>query len=432
AAYWGAYTLGWLEDEARGAGRPFAADIYAISGVSGGSLGAAAFVAALASEQAALQQGGGHRAASLAGWMGELLGRDDLSPVVGMALFPDLVARLSPVAIRRFDRSQALELTWEQDTRRLARAAVGVDTPPWFACPLEALHDAPETCPGAKPAATPVPHLILNSASARSGRPALQASLDLQHPSAIGGRNPVFALDGLTLSGAVHNSARFPYLSPAGRVLGHNGASVDYWVDGGYFENSGVWALQALLHEMSKAEGFDAGVRARLRFIVFSNDPVHADSGSWLPQPPAPPPSGALAKPVPPRTLGGGVASQDRPILLAELFAPPEGLFTARAARADAEVLRLAALLRDDWQIEPTAVIRQLQLPATYGRAPSMNWFINHRSTCVMRSMVLARDECGAKLGGAPAPLPAQIASAPAYLRYRLQRDALHAEVVGR
>ncbi|HEY1391881.1 MAG TPA: hypothetical protein VFV25_00795, partial [Methylibium sp.] len=75
AAYWGAYTLGWLEDEARGAGRPFAADIYAISGVSGGSLGAAAFVTALASERAALQQqSGGHRATSLAGWMGELLG----------------------------------------------------------------------------------------------------------------------------------------------------------------------------------------------------------------------------------------------------------------------------------------------------------------------------------------------------------------------
>jgi hypothetical protein len=53
-------------------------------------------------------------------------------------------------------------------------------------------------------------------------------------------------LDDVELSTAAHNSARFPFISPPGSVRNRNQAIVDRIVDGGYFENYGALSAQEL------------------------------------------------------------------------------------------------------------------------------------------------------------------------------------------
>ena len=78
----------------------------------------------------------------------------------------------------------------------------------------------------------------------------------------------------MRLSTAIHNSARFTYVSPAGTLEG--GLHV---VDGGYFDNSGaitavelIYAVRRQLREMKKA--------AQLKVIMIDNKPIIDTGGS--------------------------------------------------------------------------------------------------------------------------------------------------------
>jgi hypothetical protein len=78
----------------------------------------------------------------------------------------------------------------------------------------------------------------------------------------------------MRLSTAIHNSARFTYVSPAGTLEG--GIHV---VDGGYFDNSGaitvmelIYAVRGKLKEMNKT--------AQLKVIMINNKPEPDTGGS--------------------------------------------------------------------------------------------------------------------------------------------------------
>jgi hypothetical protein len=93
---------------------------------------------------------------------------------------------------------------------------------------------------------------------------------------------------GVPLSTAVHLSARFTYVSPAGTARNHAipGESSAAWmrlVDGGYFENSGTVTAHELLvavQALLGAQDADPAV-ARLRpFVIhISNEPVPLSPG---------------------------------------------------------------------------------------------------------------------------------------------------------
>src|SRR5262249_36517188 len=53
-------------------------------------------------------------------------------------------------------------------------------------------------------------------------------------------------LDDVQLSTAAHNSARFPFISPAGSIRNRDHIIVDRIVDGGYFENYGALSAKEL------------------------------------------------------------------------------------------------------------------------------------------------------------------------------------------
>jgi hypothetical protein len=87
----------------------------------------------------------------------------------------------------------------------------------------------------------------------------------------------------MPLASAVHNSARFTYVSPAGRIDRRDGVSYGSVVDGGYFENSGLATLRdlnAALRRMldALASGHDslaaAARRAHVVVLYLCNDPI--------------------------------------------------------------------------------------------------------------------------------------------------------------
>ena len=100
AAYWTATVLGELQDK----NPTFASHVFAISGVSGGSLGALVFDALLAEPNPEKFKGKAR----------DILGQDFLSPALASMLYPDFVQRFLPFPVPHFDRARALEMGWEK------------------------------------------------------------------------------------------------------------------------------------------------------------------------------------------------------------------------------------------------------------------------------------------------------------------------------
>ena len=231
AAYWTATVLGTIQDRLP----CFADQLFALSGVSGGSLGSTVFTALLADQhyRSPNFRCGDRDTPTVAGKAQKILGADFLAPAIAATLYPDLVQRLWPLAIPHFDRARALELSWEQAWRRHA----GNDR---FAEPFDRLwHDQPDHW---------LPALFLNSTWVETGKRLIVSNLRLTADdfSDVEDAQKFYGKHALPLSAAVHLSARFTYVSPAGTLV-KEGQVYGRAVDGGYFENSGATTALEIL-----------------------------------------------------------------------------------------------------------------------------------------------------------------------------------------
>jgi hypothetical protein len=223
----------------------FAGHVFAISGVSGGSVGAAIFTSLLKVQTDRPKERGWYSAAT-----SELLNADLLTPVVTATLFHDTFARLIPCLddtlylcpTQALDRArafeQSLEGAWE---RRYGK----------FDNPFR------QTLLQSWSPASGVPALLLNTTEVETGDRVVLAPFSLQSSvptlNSLLDRDP--ALD-IRLSTAAGLSARFPGLTAPGwyRVESEEGLSHKRrLVDGGYFENSGVATAFDLLTALEKA-----------------------------------------------------------------------------------------------------------------------------------------------------------------------------------
>jgi len=295
AAYWTGSLLAALQDRY---GVAFSDHTFAISGVSGGSLGAATYVALLDQSLAS-----GHNprcqddpAATLRVCAQAVLSQDFLAPVVGSMLFPDLLQRFWPWSVPAFDRGRVLEMAWERAwtaqglPNALEQRFYGL-----WADPDRGVHR---------------PLLFLNSTYVESGERVIVSPVQLPSGTAFFGALALRTLTpaDLPLSAAAHLSARFTYVSPAATLYDGDGHLVGHLVDGGYFENSGadtaaglVNALRAAARKRSAAAAFDIHV------LLISNEP-----GEKLGMPPP--------RPLPERWV-------------TEVRAPVAALLNARDAR---------------------------------------------------------------------------------------------------
>jgi hypothetical protein len=258
AAYWTATVLGELEDRCANAHLPdFAEHLFAISAVSGGSLGSAAFDAALAGEhEGAITQK-----------LRKMLGEDYLAPPLAALLFPDMMQRFWPLPLVALDRGQWLERAWENGGRRY----LGTDR---FAQNFNDLWAHPNPHVGYLPA------LFLNGTSVESGQRIIASNLVIDNGflDSVDAATKVAVGDNrncdVPLSTAAHGSARFTYVSPAGRF--RDGTHI---VDGGYFENSGSTTALEILRAVEKAILNQGIADVRPYIILISNDPLSAPSG---------------------------------------------------------------------------------------------------------------------------------------------------------
>lgn len=296
AAYWTGIVLGGLQD----ANPNFANHVFAISGVSGGSLGAVVFNALVAENDGRSYEENAHR----------ILSRDFLSPALASMLYPDLVQRFLPVPIAYFDRAKALELGWEKAWRdrmgndRFSQSFVDLwpdDSQKWM------------------------PALFLNGTSVEKGNRIMTSNLrvtdsffDVEDAAVKLGPPDEGATKvacHIPLSTAAHMSARFTYVSPAGRF-----PDGTYIVDGGYFENSGATTALEIVTRINEWCAFKHIIDVDPKIIMISNNPR---------RPPIAP-----AKPGPEKK--GSALTETETVhghLLGEVMSPIKSLLNARDAR---------------------------------------------------------------------------------------------------
>ena len=389
AAYWTTSALGLLEDEARAQKHVFAGNIFVISGVSGGSLGAATFVTALD----LVGDGTGKKGdcAHVRKVANDFTGEDHLATVLGMMLFPDLLQRFLPPPVDKWDRSRGLEEVWASDWRRLmdqcgAAASSAAGHPPSNPWPdaFGALY--------ARQSATPLPALALNTTALGAGQLVSQANFRLNRSDAFDLLGCGLATQSLTLAQAVHNSARFPYISPGGvvrRTAGDPSSCApskdvgpvwDRLGDGGYLEASGTLAIgliiQALMdggliHEPG-ADGSAPGstyiTPEQLRVLVLDNSPTNGNS--YLCEERGSQSLDAL-RTAHPQNIVQTAARVPPPG--ADFLAPLLGAFSTQGGRGLSNALDLRGMVGGC-----SSRFAELRLPKPIAqREPSMNWMLN-------------------------------------------------------
>jgi predicted acylesterase/phospholipase RssA len=235
AAYWTAAVLADLEDRTSTSPIPFSRHLFAISGVSGGSVGAALFDAAVAERVSAKAP----RTDTRLNEMDLMLREDFLSDTLGAGLFPDLLQRFIPVPMLN-DRATALDRAFDR-----AWSSVHPNDPDRFRDPFHNLWLTNSHH---------VPLLFFNSTVVETGQRAINYPLATTTPTVdltFADALPVGRLIGteLPLSTAALLSARFTYVSPAALIDAHR-PDAPAWirlVDGGYFDNSGAVTAQEIV-----------------------------------------------------------------------------------------------------------------------------------------------------------------------------------------
>ena len=265
AAYWTATALTAVTDQVP----QFADHCFAISGVSGGALGALVYDAILAR-----RIGNDPRPISailgptpkLQGDVRLMLKFDALSGTLAALAQPDLLQRFVPAPLFP-DREAALERGWETAWSR----AFGTDL---FGGPFLATMQAHPR----------LPNLFLNGTVVETGERILTSNVHVRR--SLHFRNAFDAFDqmrvDIPMSTAAGMSARFTYVSPAGKIV-YNGSDKDkprvpstctagdvanpnrgralfgHVVDGGYFENSGAVTARevvAAIADYAAAKGY--------------------------------------------------------------------------------------------------------------------------------------------------------------------------------
>lgn len=308
--------------------------LFAISGISGGALGAAAYVATL--DQHGVACGGTQDAAQRDERLGRLrsgLGEDFLAPPLAGLFLGDGIWRVfGPISAAAgslgwwpTDRSVRLERAWEAAFSRPGTTGM----------------DAPFVTRSLDAGAPRLPLLLTGGTHQETGRLAVTAPVDVRRalPEVI----DIIATLGadLPFSVAASNSARFPYVTAPGLLQHGEGGAVRRFgqiVDGGYYDNHGSVAARAAAEALAQAHdellkaGQLAGTRLRLFVVQVLSDPE-------LP----------LAE-LPRCTVGPGqqpeveavTAPEGRPSSLDFLTSPVGALAAVRGERANGGALEMA------------------------------------------------------------------------------------------
>jgi hypothetical protein len=403
AGYWTADLLGLLEDCVPN----FHQHVFAISGVSGGSVGAVYWQAAL-TDHAKADDGLKDRTWNVdnnfcpAGISKEgksnyraglrlALGQDYLAPAAGALLYRDLVHAFLPCPWMA-DRAAVLEKAWERGYQRIYG---GSDQ---LGLGFHTLWNAPGN--------DWRPILLLNGTHQETGQRIITSDIEIDADT-FPHTFDFFEVSGnkeIRASTAALNSARFTYVSPAGRIF--NGEKfLGHVLDGGYFENYGARSLRDLRAKLTRLfPDWDRNRKIILIEIVNDTDLSDEDANR-----------GESKKFV-------AIPEDDSEIhglmnhgLLNEAVAPIQGLFGTRGARGVLEAKLGTRYREENLPIKMTdpkqtatpeqakaetasapnaqAMIVQLRLCPDLSSTPPLGWVLGQNSSDAMDNLINGKAE---------------------------------------
>ncbi|WP_160715526.1 patatin-like phospholipase family protein [Chitinophaga solisilvae] len=226
SAYWTAAVLGSIEDASirQHPGDRFSRHLFCLSGTSGGGVGMAAYFALLRDKS---QQQPLYARSAMA-----YLRQDYFSYTFARMLGPDYFRYIVRTS-RAADRAAALEESFEKSTDIAGDSLYRV--------PFD---NAMSSFPAMRGDTAFMPVLCINTTRMQDGNPGLVSNLRLDS-GIFNNRVDVLSLlrhdSDITITSGAILGARFPYLSPAGRIQDQ------YFVDGGYFDNSGAGVIQEII-----------------------------------------------------------------------------------------------------------------------------------------------------------------------------------------
>jgi hypothetical protein len=285
----------------------FAHHLFAISGVSGGSVGAAAFAAVMkdAEQRGAVKipdTGCADRTGEDPGISAvQVLDDDFWSPLQAMWLFPDLLQQFLPVGVEIFDRARALEhgleASWQRSVTQndLYGPRVQSKTANTMAEPFMALW------PQGFDKSLFTPALVLNTTEVDTGRRRLispftfEGLTDLRFfPVSCTSASATHEgkIESVPLSTAAVLSARFPWVTPTAwfykkkddettsiKDCAPDEKIVTKVSDGGYFEASGVATALDLVHSLENAA---RGLNVDIKLIILTSGGFASDTADGL------------------------------------------------------------------------------------------------------------------------------------------------------
>jgi hypothetical protein len=273
AAYHTAKSLAVLSEEVPG----FSDHIFAISGVSGGSVGASVFVNALRTANPEKQ--GEFKHGELSGRIDDYFGAnyDRLAMILSTMLFGDTMQRFYPLPVPAWDRSLGLELGFEN---LYPYRNPGSRTLTPIQLDLSFYSDqASNQVPGRQGRA---PYLALNTTEVENGRRYILSPFRLKsfysdadfHQPWLRRPEQMKPLD-LRYSTAAGMSARFPIVSPYGFFPE---ARARRFIDGGLYDNSGAITAKEIINEL-KSLGIEKKYNIKIIPIAIVDDKaVNLDS----------------------------------------------------------------------------------------------------------------------------------------------------------
>ena len=272
SGYWVASVLSRIEDSI---GNKFSDNLFCLSGASGGSVGNAAFYNLLR-----FKKNGGKEFSSFQDESKAYLGSDFLSYTLARMLGPDFFRYVFfPFLTGVKDRADALTTALE----KVSDDSTVLDNS--FSVGMSSL-----ITQTGQPANLPI--FCVNTTRMQDGAPAVISTINMNERF-FNKRVDVLTLlseeEDLRLSSAVVLGASFPYVSPAGRidklikVINEDSTIKSYYephyfVDGGYFDNSGAGVVNEMIIAMRQMLETDAYLKTfkdKLDFFVLhmTNDP---------------------------------------------------------------------------------------------------------------------------------------------------------------
>lgn len=226
----------------------FSNHIYAISGVSGGSVGGAMYASYLHDKLDDREK------------LKTLCSSDYLSGITSAMLYPDMFQKVIPFKVGMFDRARFIEDSWSDRYKELFNDRNTLDNG------FLSLWNSDDS-------RYRVPSLFLNSVLAESGQKAIVSNLKLD-PRHF--QDAIDVIDSIgsdiPVKTAALCSARFPYVTPGGKISMGNGYG-GHLIDGGYLENTGTVTAMNLVtllnaYLLDKADTMDVKQTDKARVAV--------------------------------------------------------------------------------------------------------------------------------------------------------------------